>query len=58
MATQNKRKILGLGYRFYEPKSKQIKNRNNLHRRNSHIAHKNYSKSRVRATFNSMFYGY
>jgi len=56
--TQNEKKILGLGFHFYEPKSKQKMNRNKLYRRNSHITHKNYNKSRFRATYNSMFYGY
>ena len=56
--TQNEKKILDLGFRFYEPESKQKKNRYKLHRRNSHTTHKNYRKSRIRATYNSMFYGY
>ena len=58
MATQNKKKILDLGFLFYEPKSKLEKNRNELHRRNSHTTQTNFRKSRIRATFNSMFYGY
>ncbi|MCK5159535.1 MAG: hypothetical protein KAR08_10280 [Candidatus Heimdallarchaeota archaeon] len=58
MATQNKKKILGLGFRFYEPKLKLKENHNEQHRRNSHIKHKNVRKSRIRANYNSMFYGY
>lgn len=58
MATQNKKKIPGLGFRFYEPKSKLNVNHNKQHRRNSRTTHKNIRKSRVRATYNSMFYGY
>ncbi len=58
MATQNKKKIPGLGYRFYEPKSKLSRNHTEQRRRNSHIKHKNIRKSRVRASYNSMFYGY
>ncbi|MFW9852895.1 MAG: hypothetical protein ACFFDS_08130 [Candidatus Thorarchaeota archaeon] len=58
MATQNKRKILDLGFSFYGPKSKQNKNQYKLHRRNSQTAKSNYRKSLVRATYNSMFYGY
>ena len=58
MATQNKKKILGLGIRFYEPKSNLKQNRNKINRRNSHVTQKNYRKSQMRATYNSMFYGY
>ena len=58
MATQNKKKILDLGFSFYGPKSKQNRNLNKLHRRNSQTTYKNYRKSRIRATYNSMFYGY
>ena len=58
MATQNKKKILGLGFRFYEPESKLKEDHNEQHRRSSHIKHKNIGKSRIRATYNSMFYGY
>ncbi|MHA1953691.1 MAG: hypothetical protein ACXAAM_08675 [Candidatus Heimdallarchaeaceae archaeon] len=57
MATQNKKKILGLGFRFYGPESKQ-KNHDKPHRRNSHTTHRNIRKSRIRANYNSMFYGY
>ena len=58
MATQSKKKILGLGFRFYEPKTNLKENHNEQYRRNSHIKHKKISKSRIRATYNSMFYGY
>ncbi|MHA1346626.1 MAG: hypothetical protein ACTSVO_01400 [Candidatus Heimdallarchaeaceae archaeon] len=58
MATQNNKKILGLGIRFYEPRSKLNKNHTKLHRRNGQITHKNINKSRIRANYNSMFYGY
>ena len=58
MATQNKKKILDLGFSFYKPRSKQNRNRNKLHRRDSQTTHKNYKKSQTRATYNSMFYGY
>ncbi|MCE7741419.1 MAG: hypothetical protein GOP50_03085 [Candidatus Heimdallarchaeota archaeon] len=57
MATQNNRKLLGKGFRFYEPKPK-LNSNIKLHRRNSHTTHKKLKKSRTRATYNSMFYGY
>jgi len=56
--TQNEKKILGLGFRFYESKPKQNSISNKQHRRNSHITHKNIRKSQMRATYNSMFYGF
>lgn len=58
MATQNNRKILGLGFRFYEPKLKTDSIENEKHRSTSHITHKQLNKSRSRAKYNSMFYGY
>lgn len=56
MATQNNRKLLGKGFRFYEPKPKLNSNKKQNRRR--HITHKNLKKSQTRATYNSMFYGY
>ena len=56
MATQNKPKLLGIGFRFYEPKPKQNSNRKR-HRRYSHMTYKQLNKSRTRAKYNSMFYG-
>ncbi len=58
MATQNNRRILGTSNRFYEPKPKLDSIRNKLHRRNGHITHKKLRKSQMRASYNSMFYGY
>ncbi|MHA1199137.1 MAG: hypothetical protein ACTSQF_07290 [Candidatus Heimdallarchaeaceae archaeon] len=55
--TQNKRKLLGQGFRFYEPEPK-LNSNNKQHRGNSHITHKKSNKSRKRANYNSMFYGY
>ncbi|MHA1592003.1 MAG: hypothetical protein ACTSUP_05995 [Candidatus Heimdallarchaeaceae archaeon] len=58
MATKNKKKVLDLGFLFNEPKSMLKQNRRKIHRRDSHVTHKNYRKSQMRATYNSMFYGY
>ncbi|MHA1219970.1 MAG: hypothetical protein ACTSO5_15025 [Candidatus Heimdallarchaeaceae archaeon] len=58
MTTQNKKKILDLGFLFNEPKSIRKQNRRKLHRRNSHITHRKLRKSQMRATYNSMFYGF
>ena len=58
MATQNNKRILDLGFRFHVSKSKQNRNRNKLHGRNSQTIQKNYRKSQTRAVYNIMFYGY
>lgn len=57
MATHNRRKLLGIGFLFYKPKPEQNSNVKR-HRRHSHMTYKQLRKSRKRATYNSMFYGF
>ena len=57
MATQNKKKILDLGFNFYKPKT-MLDGNHKEKNRSRHRTRKNINKSRIRANYNSMFYGY